>query len=454
MAAALAAAAFFSGVVPAEAGWTYTETNTVESGTSKGYLTDGVWTFGAERAKDTQNLSAYGSKGTCTATEPCSIDFTTIEGGYVVVDFSTLSAQSGAGGSTLYASRELVSEFIAPDCAALYGEGCFKGCVNLRKIVLKDNAKLVHGRMLQDCSSLSELYPRTFSSVGTIGFSGCSSLPGRIEITSSTSVPESMFANCSLLEEVVMPNATVISEGAFRYCSNLTNVVLSSSLTKIQTSAFAGCHKLSNEFILSVMSGSLTQFGHGSADTGMVFSDCYGLTGPLVWEQTTLARNRIPSDTFENCTNLSEVVIKTPVDSICSDAFHNIRNGARLYMPAEVPGTVGNRAFVTDTAPWQKVYLQDNFDAWLEALYENYQHHLIRKADFNNPSWVSKHRNDMNWSVAKKKMLMDTSMCYEKEDKTVGLLEKGVLAFIIYDNGKAGTWVLRTPRIGLSVIVR
>ena len=453
MAAAVAAAAFFSGVVPAEAGWTYTETNTVESGTSKGYLTDGVWTFGAERAKNTKNLSANGKNGTCTATEPCSIDFTTIEGGYVVVEFSTLSAYGGAKDSALYESREFVSEFIAPDCAAINGVGCFKGCVNLKKVVLKDNAKVVHGGAFQDCSSLSELYPRTFSSVGTIGFSGCSSLAGRIEITSATVVDGSMFANCHLLEEVVMPQATQVSQYAFQNCRSLTNIVLASSIAKISIYPFSGCWKLSNETILSILSSQFTDFGHPSGDAGGVFNECYGLTGPLVWDQTTLARNRVPSDSFESCTNLSEVVIKTPVDGICADAFHNIKNGAAVYVPAQVPTTYGTRAIATDAAPFPRVYLQDNYDDWLDVMYKS-NNHLVRKEQFNDTSWVSRNHKGVTWTIAKRLMLTDTSMCYEKADKTVGVLDKNILAFIIYDNGKAGTWVLRMPKIGLSVIVR
>ena len=70
-----------------DAAWTYTETNTVVNGVSKGSITDGVWTFYAERAKGaTDELTVDASKGmSINPAQPAKIDFSEIEDGYKVV---------------------------------------------------------------------------------------------------------------------------------------------------------------------------------------------------------------------------------------------------------------------------------------------------------------------------------------------------------------------------------
>ena len=465
MAAALAAAAFFSGVVPAEAGWTYTETNKVVNGVSTGYLTDGIWTFGAERAKNTQNLTARANLGSCTATEPCPIDFTTLEGGYAVVTFHQLSSQHGefvntGRGSKLYSYRGLVSEFIAPDCVSITGEGCFKDCANLTKVVVNANVSIAAGRMFENCTSLSELYPRSFSSsCGTTIFGNCTSLTGRIELTKAATLSQSLFSGCTALEEVIATNATNVGEGCFRNCSGMTNCVFSPQLSIVYNGAFTGCAKLQDGAIQAILASPLTQLGKTQQKTveGDVFSKCTGLVGPLVWNLPSLTTNAVPGDCFANCTSLSQVVFKTSVNVIYGNAFYNVAPGAELYLQDEPPGLIGRRIFTNDNPPYPRVYLRGNFEEWYAAIIRgnDYYHHIVRKADFNNTSWVSPNRPGITWNThAKGTMLKDTSMCVKNDDGTVKVLDKKVIAFFFYDNGKGGAWILRTPKIGLSVIVR
>ena len=103
-----------------EAFWTYTETNTVQNGTSHGYITDNVWTFYASRANGSEKeLTVDASKGvSIDPKEPAKIDFTKINDGFKVVAFCGWR-------NVLSPLRQYATEFIAPDCTTFGGEEAF-----------------------------------------------------------------------------------------------------------------------------------------------------------------------------------------------------------------------------------------------------------------------------------------------------------------------------------------
>lgn len=445
-------------VSSAEAAWVYTETNTVANGVSQGSLTDGVWTFYATRAKNSAtDLSVDAKKGMSIATESLApIDFTEVvnqdgSASYKVVSFAF------ALGNRASPLAPYITEFVAPDCTSLSGEGCFKSCTNLKKIILNENATAGSGRMFEGCSSLAELYPRRFPSSGSFSFSGCSSLAGRIELYEATSVASSMFNGCSLLEEIVAPKATAVGERGFQNCSGLTNVVLSAQLEKLQDWAFDGCTELCEESIRRLLHKGLAQWGNNTTtNIRGGFSGCLGLM-ELVLDIPNLATNVVPSDCFKNCSSLGRVDFKSDIAEIRGAAFYDIKPGAELYMPAAVPSLYGGAAVATQNAPYPRIYLQDNFDGWLDVMYVDAKNHVIRRSEFNDASWVSKHRSDLTWSgvnPVRSKMLADTTMTVENEDGTVKILDNKVLGFITWDNNKAGCWILKAPKPGMSVIVR
>ena len=82
-------------------------------------------------------------------------------------------------------------------------------------------------------------------------------------------------------------------------------------------------------------------------------------------------------------------------------------------------------------------------------MYEATQNHLMRKEEFGDTTWVSKHMNDVSWGRnIGDKIKSDTTMY--KDDK---VLDKNVVAFIMgYVNN--GCWVLKRPKIGFSIRVR
>jgi hypothetical protein len=126
-------------------------------------------------------------------------------------------------------------------------------------------------------------------------------------------------------------------------------------------------------------------------------------------------------------------------------------------MPKRVPETLGSLFTGSLIGPYQKVVLKDNYEGYLNKMSEN--HYVVRREDFNNRDIVFEGKS-WKWDLVAEKMSSDEDMCKVGEDKTVCFNLRNILAFVIEksSDNKAGNltcfWVLRAPKIGLSVRVR
>lgn len=312
-----AAACMFA--TSSDAAWTYTETNTVASGVSHGYITDNVWTFYASRAKNsTDELTVDASKGmSIDPAQPAKIDFSEIEGDYKVVKF--VGVRNTSSPLVLY-----TTEFIAPDCVNLSGQEIFyRGTANnkpiynttLTKIELRKDVAVTLGsdRMFCNCTGLTSFTPKKIAGtfLRTDMFSGCSALEGEFEFSECTQFYGGVFYGCSKIGGIKAEKAVIIGQSAFRNCSNLSNIVLSAAVEKISNYAFAGCSKITTEFVQGLLHKGLTQLGNSATDRNGCFQNCTGLTGSLVWNLSNLITNAVPNDCFSGCTSLERVEIKS-----------------------------------------------------------------------------------------------------------------------------------------------
>lgn len=451
------------------ADWTYTETNTVQNGTSKGYITDGVWTFHAERAKgDVDRLTvdaSTSSKCLIKSESPAKIDFSEIDGGFKVVKFS--------GGYRDAASplRKYVTEFIAPHCTTFGGEQTFDGNTNLTRVEFCKDEPLNISHNVNSCFSkcvnLVVFEPRMIN--GALGsmFNGCIGLEGSFEILTATSL--SAFCGCSKLQEVKVEKVTTFGQQAFDGCVSLTNIVFTTPIETIGNFAFRNCHKLTTELVQRLLSKNLKQLGNKIDDRYGCFQNCTGLTGTLVIDLPNLVTNVVPGICFSGCTSLDRVEIKTKeLVDIDSKAFGGVRNGFELVLPKSgIKGRFGAQPVWpvgTRNAPYPKMFLMGEIEATLEKLKRT--HYVLTRDEFEieNPNdWpYVKIENTIlpSFSTVVDVMKADTLMC---ESKKVGditypkVKDKRVLAFVYYNSSSQpqnGFWVLDGRAKGLAVKVR
>lgn len=254
---------------------------------------------------------------------------------------------------------------------------------------------------------------------------------------------QNCFSGCASLRKVILNSAFNEFGGAraFSGCTSLEEFEPRTLLvTEVTGYAFSSCEKLSGTFNLP----NCTYIGISA------FSKCKLLTSVEAPNVTEI----IDNGAFSGCSSMSKIEI---ISSLGKTAFTDIAPGAELYMPKRVPETLGALFTGSLSGPYQKVILKDNYEDYLSKMSEN--HYVVRREDFNNKDIVFEGK-DWEWDLVAQKMSSDEDMCKVGEDKTVSFNLRNILAFVIEKGteNKAGSltcfWVLKAPKIGLSVRVR
>lgn len=243
-------------------------------------------------------------------------------------------------------------------------------------------------KVVMDCPNLTN--------ISTVPFYGCSNLntvyynaPATLSIHESSSLKyitygdnckhTGTFWRCNALAEISMSNSiTIFDSSAFAYCSNLTTVKLSNSLTYIGTRAFMDCILLNNVIIPSnVTTINAYAFQNCKAlsniyiPSSITTIEDYAFLNSNLSEVTelylpNLANNGIGQQAFggckfvslniitncgyigkgafQNCTELTNVVIDGSVQLIGSKLFYNCTKLASATIPY-------NCQYYSDTFP-------------------------------------------------------------------------------------------------------
>mgnify|MGYP003290452981 FL=1 len=490
--------------------WTYQIDYTHTDGKTYGYITDNhnIWKLVATGKGNNLTVGTFAQTPskhmTFTAeflredTKVYPIDFSRKiynedkSKTFIVTSFGYFSSKTPSAGGY----KDRLSEFIAPDCTFISGVSAssgynFKQCTSLTNVVLNENLKDIPTEAFAGCTNLVNFYPCSFKACSQIrdaAFSGCKKLAGKFVFEACTTVYDSVFNGCEALEEVSMPaavgissymfnackslkkvdmpSATSIGEYAFVGCEKLSELTVSPNLEEILSYAFKNCTSLPPDFVNLIAGKGLKRFGA----KGFVFSGCTSLTS-LIWNFPNLESKIVRESQFSGCSSLSKVVFKTPVDEIRAYAFYNIKEGAEIYLPKEVPQKFGEWAIGirknTKNNPvvaWPKAFVpNDTKDKWLEAMGQTCCY--FKKEQFNvsdakaNGTPQTYHTMEVGWAHARAIMQLDTDMCtYDAESKKLILKDNRVIGFVFAKKNNSeeryGCWVLRAPESGFSVIVR
>ena len=192
-----------------------------------------------------------------------------------------------------------------PNSVTSIGEGAFWGS-GLREALVPDSVTTLGKYVFMECKELTK-----------------ARLPEGLE-----EIPAHIFRSCGKLSDFVMPNSVnSIAENAFEGCVSLTHFNETNSLENIRFIggyAFCGCKNL--QFGDLKLSEELQWLGVGYA-----FGQCHGITSVTIPSNL----HTIPWETFDNCINLSKVVIKDGVDVLGSDCFSEC-NLTSVVIPASV----------------------------------------------------------------------------------------------------------------------
>ena len=451
--------------VSAESAWTYDGAKTI---------TDGFWTLTVESVSG-NNLTVTGFTGSASegGEDGRSIDLTDVKDKagnvYRVVAFEGFSGQNSTK-STLWAKKDILTEFIAPHCSNVSGQYAFNQCTRLTKVALNDAADVsLSAAAFDGCASLAFFAPRKVKSAGVLLFRNCVKLTGAFELTGSTgigqeafagtsleriagsnvpTVGKSAFGGCARLKSVDFPNVTTISEKGFSNCSLLEEVVLP-SVKFISAYAFQNCVLLDQNDVNALLHPKIEQLGEKGV--GCCFMGCRGIMGEIVWNMPYLTA--VPPSCFENCEGISRVVFKTPVSEMGGAAFKGISPGAEIYLGRSIITSYGREAVGTKgVVPYPRIYVQSLNEETLAAMEKT--NATLRKEDFGNTAWVWSPGSAYTHSWITGKMYSDTATCGKVKIDNVDYPSPKVgrvYAFVAWD---CCCWVIGEPPRGFSVKVR
>ena len=249
---------------------------------------------------------------------------------------------------------------VVPNSVSVLSDYIFQNNANILTVVFGTDLYKINDNAFQKCTSLQEIkIPNEVSAIPQYCFDGCTSMSKIALPKNLTEISSYAFQNCSTLRTITIPDEVtnlVIKGYAFTGCSSLTNETVSklaqlaqgsiytyafcglTGITEVTTSYtndyyFRDCTNLKKVTILNPLSDG----GFGS----YVFNNCSNLTTVILPDNA----KTITSNMFDGNKKLTTINFPSSITQIGSNAFYNCTNLKNLDIPDNASYTLGNSAF-------------------------------------------------------------------------------------------------------------
>lgn len=183
--------------------------------------------------------------------------------------WSVLPASFEVQAGTLVRYRGRERDVEIPEGIVGVGEGAFRGCTFVERVLVPDSVRFIEGHAFEGCTSLHGIAIPSVERLGPAVFRGCSSLPSIIVRDVVADIPPYAFKDCTSLEWVRLPaRVRSIGDEAFAGCTSLKHVDLPQTVTRVGNRAFSGCTSLHRVDVPP----ALTSVGQGAFVTGALGS--------------------------------------------------------------------------------------------------------------------------------------------------------------------------------------
>ena len=247
----------------------------------------------------------------------------------------------------------------------------FNGCTNLKEIIFEEGLTDIRTRLCANTVIESVKIPSTVKSIHLGAFRNCKNLKN-VDLGNITTLDDYAFQNCTALETITIPktlnNSSVLNNEVFNGCTNLKEIIFEEGLTDIRTRLCANTVIESVKIPSTVKSIHLGAFRNcknlKTVDLGNITTlDDYAFENCTALETITIPKTLKSSSVldravFNGCTNLKEikfeegltnirtrlcastviesVELPNSVERIETNAFSNCPNLTKITIPAGV----------------------------------------------------------------------------------------------------------------------
>lgn len=249
---------------------------------------------------------------------------------------------------------------VVPNSVSVLSDYIFQNNANILTVAFGTDLYKINNNAFQKCTSLQEIkIPNEVSAIPQYCFDGCTSMSKIALPKNLTEISSYAFQNCSTLRTITIPDEVtnlVIKGYAFTGCSSLTNETVSklaqlaqgsiytyafcglTGITEVTTSYtndyyFRDCTNLKKVTILNPLSDG----GFGS----YVFNNCSNLTTVILPDKAKI----ITSNMFDGNKKLTTINFPSSITQIGVNAFYNCTKLKNLDIPDNASYTLGNSAF-------------------------------------------------------------------------------------------------------------
>ena len=197
-----------------------------------------------------------------------------------------------------------------PSTVVTIGNNAFDDCDILEDVKFNgNNLDTIDEKAFAGCNALpSIVIPNSVTSIGSSGFSYCTSLTSCTLSNNLETIEDGLFMNCQSLETIDIPNSvTSIANSAFYSCTSLTSVTIGSGVESIGDYAFYGCTDLLDVTIPD----NVTTMGDAT------FSGCTSLTSVTIGDGVTSVGN----SAFTDCSSVTDIVLGESCSGLNGYAF-------------------------------------------------------------------------------------------------------------------------------------
>lgn len=238
-------------------------------------------------------------------------------------------------GEGTFKNCESIRKVIIPEGVVKIGPQAFSRCTNLQEVILPHSLRTIEDRAFELCYNLCSIYlPENVASLCCTAFYP-NKFPRDIDISPNNKnfcskdgvlytydMTRIVFVYKHIREFTIPSSVTHINAGAFAYCENLENIDIPSNVTYVDENAFDNCTSLKKV----VFHSDETQIGPST------FRLCKKLEEVELPKHLRVLHNY----TFYGCTNLKKMTLPDCISILDAYSLASCTSLGTLHIPNSV----------------------------------------------------------------------------------------------------------------------